>query len=394
MTHTTPFDYAQIAEKTAHLGGQDVRYVTKPGLPAWESVSFAAALLAEHASLPEPGKGLWLGCGHGAAAAALALRFPAAQLVLMDDSCIAAQMAVRTMLANLVENAHVMEQISVLPEGQAAFDVVIIDLPKGRRLAQHWLAEAWYALRSGGWLFLAGANDQGIQSVVKDASQLFGPGGVLDYRKGNRVVKWVKGEAAAVCEWIRLPGIAPGTWQRLEIETRLGKFELVSLPGVFSYDRLDEGTALLLDAMQVKPGERVLDLGCGYGIIGIAAAMMGAAQVDLVDSSLLAIASAQANLAAHNLTHARAIASDGLSAVQDRRYDRILSNPPFHAGKGVDYQMAEAFIQQSWQALEAGGTLALVANTFIHYEGVMEKYFRRVSVLAETGKYKVLAGRK
>jgi 16S rRNA (guanine1207-N2)-methyltransferase len=232
--------------------------------------------------------------------------------------------------------------------------------------------------------------------VVKDASQLFGPGGVVDYHKGNRVVRFAKPQAnqSANCPWLDTPGVAPGTWHHLALETPAGKLDLVSLPGVFSYDRLDEGTALLLETVRSSPGERVLDLGCGCGVIGILAAQMGAARVDLVDSSLLAVACAQANLANHQLANARALASDGLSSVQDQRYERILSNPPFHAGKGVDYRMAEAFIQQSWQALEADGTLALVANRFIRYESIIEKYFSQVSVLAETGKFRVLAGRK
>jgi 16S rRNA (guanine1207-N2)-methyltransferase len=144
----------------------------------------------------------------------------------------------------------------------------------------------------------------------------------------------------------------------------------------------------------VQPGERVLDLGCGYGILGLAALRMGASQVDLVDSNLIAIACVRANLHASGASNARALPSDGLSAVQNQRYDRILSNPPFHAGKGIDYQMAQAFIEQSWQVLATGGTLSLVANRFIRYEHVLKMFFSQVSVEAETGKYRVLTGRK
>jgi 16S rRNA (guanine1207-N2)-methyltransferase len=394
--------YTQIDRRQSTLGGKLVYYFTKPGLPDWETVTPTAVLLAEHTGLPAQANALWLGCGHAATAAALAMRFPTTHFTLLDSSYIATQMAMRTLQVNQIDRAQVLEQISILPEKKASFDTVIIDLPKGRKLAQRWLVEAWYALQPGGTLFLAGANDQGIQTIVKDAEILFGPALVLDYHKGNRVVRWVKNRSEDVlsetdfarCKWLDTPGILPGTWLSLEIQTSQGNFDLLSLPGVFAYDRLDEGTALLLENLPVQPGERILDLGCGYGILGLAALRMGASQVDLVDSNLIAIACVRANLHASGASNARALPSDGLSAVQNQRYDRILSNPPFHAGKGIDYQMAQAFIEQSWQVLATGGTLSLVANRFIRYEHVLKMFFSQVSVEAETGKYRVLTGRK
>ena len=387
--------YTQVQENQARLGGMQLRYMTKPGLAEWQTVTPAAALLAEHASLPQPSQALWLGCGHGAAAAALAQRFPDSQLVLMDTSFVATQMAMLTIQMNRITNARVLQQNSVLPEGQGTFEAVLLNLPKGRKLAQRWLAEAWFALKTGGYLFISGANDQGIQPTLKDASQVFGAAAILDYSKGNRIARLRKSTAETPqAAWLQTPGIAPGTWHSLEIETIQGRLALFSLPGVFSYDQLDAGTALLLEHMSVKQGERVLDLGCGYGIIGLLAFRAGAGQVDLVDENFLAVSAASANMQKYGLDNARVLASDGLSALSGQSYACILSNPPFHAGKGVDYQMAHAFIEKSWQALEPGGRLVLVANRFIRYEQVMRKYFRVVSQQAETDRYHILCGIK
>ena len=65
-------------------------------------------------------------------------------------------------------------------------------LPKGRKLARRWLVEAYRLLSSGGTFYLAGANPEGIQSVIKDATEMFGMGAILAYHKGNRVARFRK----------------------------------------------------------------------------------------------------------------------------------------------------------------------------------------------------------
>ena len=388
--------YTQFYEREASLCGELVRYGTKPGLQAWEKLTPSSTLLAENILPPGNGRALLLGCGHGAAAVALARKMPAGQLWLTDASFIALQMAGETLRLNQVANAAIYSQFDALPEKvllpeAAAFDLVAINLPKGRKLAQRWLVEAHLALRPGGHLYLAGANDLGVQSAVRDAEALFGTATILAYKKGNRLARLQKQlPLLPEVEWLNEPGILPGTWHELDVEFLQGGLSLCSLPGVFSYERLDPGTKLLLEQMQVAQGERFLDLGCGYGVIGLVAAQAGAAQVDLVDANLLAVASTVENLSRLGITNARALPSDVLSAVAGERYTLIVTNPPFHAGQPVDYQVAQAFIQQSRDALEVGGRLLLVANRFIRYERLIENEFRRVSRLADTSRYHVL----
>ena len=126
------------------------------------------------------------------------------------------------------------------------------------------------------------------------------------------------------------------------------------------------------------------------GAIGIAAARAGSAQVDLVDNSLLAVAAAGRNLANLGLTNARALPSDALTAVAGERYDLILTNPPFHTGKAVDYDAAGAFIAGARALLNPRGRLVLVANAFIRYERAMQESFGSVETIAENDRYHVL----
>lgn len=391
----------------AELGDHSIQVVSKPGLPNWDRVTAPAQLIARYVELEPAGRFLYLGCGHGASAAALARSAPQAAGWLVDANQIALEMAQKTLELNHVANMALTDGLEIPEDGAPPFDDVIIDLPKGRRLAQRWLVQAHAALAPGGRLFVSGSKDEGIQPVLKDAQELFGQPAILGYKKGCRIARFVKpaaigggqasSEPVAAAQspaWALQPGVALKSWFEMEIELAGRRLKMYSLPGIFAYDVLDAGTQLLLSCAHLPPGAHVLDLGCGYGAIGLYAALSGAAQVDLVDVNRWAIAAARQNLAAHGVQNAQALPSDVLQALPNRRYTHILSNPPFHAGKAVDYQIAEAFIRQSWQGLEAGGQLILVANQFIRYEQIMRPIFGEVSLLAESGSYRVLAGAK
>jgi 16S rRNA (guanine1207-N2)-methyltransferase len=191
--------------------------------------------------------------------------------------------------------------------------------------------------------------------------------------------------------WTGEPGIAPGTWYEFEAEAAGLTWRLRSLPGVFSFDKIDEGSRLLLECLPVQTGGRVLDLGCGYGILGLTAARLGANWVDLVDGDLLAAACARENLNRHGITNASALASDVTAAVRDQQYSLVITNPPFHSGKEVDYEVARAFIAQARQVLNPDGKLLVVANRFIRYERLVRELFKSAERVAETSKYQVLS---
>ena len=125
--------------------------------------------------------------------------------------------------------------------------------------------------------------------------------------------------------------------------------------GVFSKGELDVGSRLLLDALPALSGD-VLDLGCGWGAIGVAVAKANReARVVMADVNHRALALSQDNCARNGVT-AEVIESDGMAAVMGRKFDAIITNPPIRAGKQVIYQMfADAAV-----SLNAGGALYLV----------------------------------
>ena len=390
MAQYRSLEYKKVLDFSTSLRGEQIIYFSKPGLPNWDSISPSISLLAKHIDIPSNSEVLILGCGHGALATALAKTAQDSQFQLMDQNFIALEMSRKTIECNLIKNVIVSDKISLLPEKTKHFDLVVLDLPKGRRLAQRWLVEAFTVLRPNGKLYLAGSNKQGIRAVMKDAQALFGNVSILDYKKGNRLAQLIRPvNIKPQVSWAYKPGIAPDTWVHLVVDSPQGHFELASLPGIFSYDRLDPGTGLLLSCLSGVTNQCILDLGCGYGILGLASLADGADWVDMVDSNLLAVAAAGKNLNALGFSNAEAIPNDVLSNITWKLYDLIVSNPPFHSGREVNYQITNAFIQQSYEALNDAGRMLIVANQFIRYDRAMSKIFGDVSLIAKDGRYQV-----
>jgi len=128
--------------------------------------------------------------------------------------------------------------------------------------------------------------------------------------------------------------------------------------GLFSPKEIDEGTRMLLQHIEVKPTDTILDLGCGYGPIGIALAKSAPqGQTHLVDKDFVAIEYTQKNIEANGLKNAKAYLSNGLSAVPfDAKFDLIVSNLPAKTGK----ELYEIMLDDCLQHLKPGGRVYFV----------------------------------
>ena len=394
-----PSSYFQLHEFTLKAGGKELRVISKPGFATWERMPVAVSLLSEAVEVQpavdvKPGSRVLIFSGGPWAAALVAGLYPEGSwLVLTDNNWIALNMARRTLEMNQMSCAQISQEIELASSDYATFDSAWMVLPKGRGLARRWLLQAWLALKEGGELYLAGARDSGVKSAINDAADLFCGSAVLLYKKGNRVARLVRKAASPTLpDWANEPGIAPGSWIEFTVQARDTKLTLRSLPGVFSADRLDEGTGLLLENLPHTISGRILDMGCGSGVIGLCAALSGASTVDMVDADLLAVASAQENIRRNHIPNASASAMD--IGPQNEHYNLILSNPPFHAGKQVDFRIAEAFVEYAEKALLPGGRLRIVANRFIPYDDLIQRVFGEVRLVAKTNQFWVLEGIK
>lgn len=388
----TPVEYSQTRTFDVEINGTRLAFISKLGIPDWNVVSPAQRLICEHVHIEAGASVLLMGSGHGAALSYLALKQPQLKIFALDSNFIALQMTEKTLQANKIglDNVTLLYNPLLPGEFHNKFDLVVINLPKGRRLAQKWLFDAFSYLKPGGKLYVTGVNDEGVNPILKDASCIFSKPVILDYKKGNRIALLKKEVESIPCvAWVDQPGVRPDSWGEFEFEIGNARGRIRSLPGVFSAGELDPATKILLENLPPVSGKQVLDLGCGSGVIGIVCALRGA-QVHMLDSNLYAIKSAEENVILNQAPNASVFAGDGVGAVLHNRYDFVFTNPPFHIGKPTDYGVTGTFIAQTSQILEPGGALILVSNRFIRYEKIMRDYFSEVSFLFTDNKYQLL----
>ncbi|MCS7173894.1 MAG: class I SAM-dependent methyltransferase [Armatimonadetes bacterium] len=145
---------------------------------------------------------------------------------------------------------------------------------------------------------------------------------------------------------------------RLWFGSRLFVFETDR--GVFSHGSVDRGTRLLLEALEVRPEDEILDVGCGYGVIGlVAAAQAPRGHAVLVDVNERAVALARRNALRNGIHNVEVLQGDLYKPVGSRTFDLIATNPPIRAGRAV----VRALIEGARKHLKPGGRFYLVART-------------------------------
>jgi 16S rRNA (guanine1207-N2)-methyltransferase len=161
----------------------------------------------------------------------------------------------------------------------------------------------------------------------------------------------------------------------------------------FADGKLDDGTRILLEILEVHTTDVALDMGSGAGYIGMHIARLATkGQVTMVDASLAAVDVARHKVEQSGLTNVQVLASDGTQAVQAQRFDLVVTNPPFHLGGIQTTATAERFIREAAQVLRPRGRFYLVANRFLKYEPTMRACFKTIEEVGGDKRYKVLRG--
>lgn len=145
--------------------------------------------------------------------------------------------------------------------------------------------------------------------------------------------------------------------QVVQTALRGRSYSFVTDAGVFSKGGIDYGSRALIECMDIPAEARVADVGCGYGPIGLtAAALAVSGHVVLLDLNERAIELARENAQRNGIGNVSVLASDGLQAVMEQRFDRVLTNPPIRAGKEVVHRIFE----EAREVLAPGGQLWVV----------------------------------
>ncbi|MBR3058182.1 MAG: class I SAM-dependent methyltransferase [Clostridiales bacterium] len=153
-------------------------------------------------------------------------------------------------------------------------------------------------------------------------------------------------------------------------------------PSLFSPKGPDAGTLAMLEHVELKENDRVLDLGCGAGLVGIwAAKQVGGENVVMTDIDPLAVETSKKNLARNNILGVTVVCGSDVSAVPGKDFDYILSNPPYH----TDFKVAKLFIEKGFNRLKIGGHMLLVTKRKDWYKNKMIAIFGGVRIYEKNG---------
>ncbi|OXE37580.1 MAG: methyltransferase [Phenylobacterium zucineum] len=280
------------------------------------------------------------------------------------------------------------EQVSPLVPGStdlddlpvAKVDAALILAPPGTLERDYVIAQALRAVKVGGELNIFAPKDKGGSRLHKTLASF----GCEVFEEARRHHRFCRVERPKVLE--RLDAAL-----RAGAPRRLDDTGLWTQPGVFSWDRLDRGTELLLKTLPDLKG-RGADLGAGIGLLSLKVLTCAeVTELTLVELDRRAVRAAEHNL---NDPRVRLIWGDvrGLDA-QLTGLDFVVMNPPFHDGGQEDRTLGQAFIRAAAGRLRKGGVCWLTANRHLPYETVLQETFRQVDLRAEDGGYKIYEAR-
>lgn len=272
-------------------------------------------------------------------------------------------------------------EYSLSHQPTSSYDSALIYLPKSKAELDLMIAYISPMLKHGADVYLVGEKKGGIASACKRLDSVGKNASKLDSAKHCQL--WHVNLTEKVNPF------EPAKWTKVhQIEFKDTVFSIVSMPGVFSFSELDEGTALLMESMFTRLEGRVLDFGCGCGVLGTYTKLLNPEiSLEMVDINLLALYCAKKTIELNQL-EAKIYPSDGWNQVEGR-VNAVVTNPPFHSGIATEYQTTEQFIQKAKDKMAKFSPFLLVANSFLKYAAIIERTFERCDVLAETTKFRV-----
>lgn len=269
-----------------------------------------------------------------------------------------------------------------LPADAVEFTRILL-FPARQRLENRALiANAALRLAAGGILITAQQNTEGAKSLQSDCEALLGQ--VRFESKSKCRVIWAGADA--------LNGELAHTWSMSDSVQPINGAEFLSRPGVFAWDRIDSGSALLCENLPADLAGRGADLGCGYGFLAARALQSNPAiaQVECFEADYRALELARLNLARFGERASGFHWHDVVQGLQRGEFDFILSNPPFHVGRADAPDLGLSFIAAAGAALRKGGRFLMVANQHLAYEAALKQKFSDVRTLVQDRGFKVL----
>ncbi|NKQ26544.1 methyltransferase [Streptomyces galbus] len=358
-------------------------------LRAWDaSDAYLLRHLAEREArgLPPAGTVVVLGDRWGALVTALAAR-AAGPCVQITDSHLG-QEATRANLARNGVAADAVRLLTTQDPPPERIDVLLVRVPKSLALLEDQLLRLAPSLHADTLVVGTGMVKEIHTSTLDLFETVLGPTHTSLAEQKARLIF-----SAPDPERPRPANPWPHTYALPDGLGVLSGRPVVNHAGVFCADRLDIGTRFFLGHLpDTRGGRRVVDLGCGNGVVGTAVALADpGAQVLFTDESFQAVASAEATYAANGVPgHAEFRVGDGLAGVPAGSVDVVLNNPPFHSHQATTDATAWRMFTGARRALRPGGELWVVGNRHLGYHVKLRRLFGNSEVVAGNPKFVVL----
>ena len=177
----------------------------------------------------------------------------------------------------------------------------------------------------------------------------------------------------------------------IEVNVRDVKLYLNTDSRLFSPNAPDQGTLFMLGHVDFQQDDRVLDLGCGYGLVGIyAASIITPGHVYMTDIDPVAVEISSENAAMNGVSGVTILQGDAFASVDRNDFTVILSNPPYH----TDFSVAKTFIEKGFNRLSIGGRMCMVTKRKDWYKNKLISVFGGVHIWEENGYFIFMAQKK
>ncbi|AXE76141.1 methyltransferase [Streptomyces atratus] len=301
-------------------------------------------------------------------------------------------LAQRATLANLDRNgvdADAVRLLSARDTPPDRIDVLLVRVPKSLALLEDQLHRLAPAVHAGTVVIGTGMVKEIHTSTLKLFERIIGPTRTSLAVKKARLIFCTPDPALA-----RTPSPWPHRYDLPEGVGPVSGRTVTNHAGIFCAERLDIGTRFFLGHLPARSGpDRVVDLGCGNGVVGLSAALANPeATVTFIDESYQAVASAEETFRANAGPDAKAdfVVGDGLAQLPPASVDLVLNNPPFHSHQATTDATARNMFHGARAALRQGGELWVVGNRHLGYHTQLRRTFGNCTTVAGDPKFVVL----
>jgi len=350
-------------------------------LRAWNAADeYLIDHVIENITLDKSSKVLIINDQFGALTCSLSESLP----VCWSDSFLSRTAIAENLKTNkLPEKISFIERLENITQAEICFDLVIIRIPKHNSLLAFQLSSIVKFINHNTVILVSGMTKEIHNSTISLFNKYIGETTTSLAKKKARLI-FSKPSST--------PKVSNENLKDIKIY-QLENYNVKSygLPGVFSRESLDIGSRVLLNYLpETKENQKLIDLGCGTGILGtIVAKDNSTLNLTFCDESFLAVESAKITYEKNIGRSAEFYVTDVLAGLDNNHYDHILCNPPFHQQNVQTLSIANKMFKQSALKLRDRGELRVVANRHLKYRPMLSQYFKNVKIISDDSKFVV-----